>query len=81
MHQVQSTEKEAVALPAYLDRNRILSVSQMAAGLNFSVAHLRRLYRTGKFPAPVRIGGRKLGWQAGILIDMTSGNHEAGKAL
>jgi predicted DNA-binding transcriptional regulator AlpA len=44
----------------------------MAEVLGFSVAHLRRLYRSGKIPAPTKIGARKLGWPAGIAIDLTS---------
>jgi predicted DNA-binding transcriptional regulator AlpA len=59
-------------LPEFLDRHRILSVKQMAEVLGFSVAHLRRLYRAGKVAAPTKIGGRKLGWPAGIAIDMTA---------
>jgi predicted DNA-binding transcriptional regulator AlpA len=59
-------------LPDFLDRHRIVSVKQMAEVLGFSVAHLRRLYRSGKIPAPTKIGSRKLGWPAGIAIDLTS---------
>ena len=80
MSQAQDVGREAVTLPAFLDRNRILNVEQMAKGLGFSVAHLRRLYRTGKVPKPVQIGGRKLGWPAGVLIDMTTVASDAGKA-
>jgi len=59
-------------LPQFLDRHRILNVKQMAEVLGFSVPHLRRLYRSGKVAAPTKIGGRKLGWPAGIAIDMTA---------
>jgi excisionase family DNA binding protein len=59
-------------VPEFLDRSRILSVKQMAEILGFSVAHLRRLYRSGKIPAPTKIGERKLGWPAGVAIDLTS---------
>jgi predicted DNA-binding transcriptional regulator AlpA len=65
-------------LPEFLDRHRILSVKQMAEILGFSVPHLRRLYRSGKVAAPTKIGGRKLGWPAGVAIDLTSSN--TGKA-
>ena len=61
---------EQTALPAFLDRHRILSVKQTAELLGFSVAHLRRMYRTGRVPKPQQIGGRKLGWPAGVIIDI-----------
>ena len=64
-------------LPEFLDQRRIVSVKQMAEVLGFSVAHLRRLYRTGKIPAPTKIGWRKLGWTAGVVIDITSGKAAA----
>ncbi len=79
MPQAQDNGKKPATLPAFLDRNRILNVDQMAEGLGFSVAHLRRLYRTGKIPKPVQIGGRKLGWPAGTLIDLTTVPSDAGK--
>jgi len=59
-------------LPEILDRQRIVSVKQMAEVLGFSVAHLRRLYRSGKIPSPIKIGERKLGWTAAVAIDLTS---------
>ena len=58
------------ALPTFLERHRILSVEQAAEMMGFSVAHVRRMYRTGKLPKPMKIGGRKGGWQAGVLIDL-----------
>lgn len=73
MSKAQGEDRKAVPLPAFLDRNRILNVAQMAEGLGYSVAHLRRLYRSGKVPKPICLGGRKLGWPAGVLIDLTSG--------
>ena len=39
-----------VTLPPALERNRLLDVFQMADLLGFSVAHVRRMYRTGKLP-------------------------------
>lgn len=60
-----------VTLPPALERNRLLDVFQMADLLGFSVAHVRRMYRTGKLPAPVRIGGRKCGWPAHVAAALT----------
>ena len=59
-------------LPAYLERHRILSIEVAARLLGFSTSHLRRLYRTGKFPKPLQIGSRKLGYKAGLLMDLTN---------
>lgn len=61
-----------VSLPTFLDRHRILNVKQVAQALGFSVAHTRRLYRTGKIPKPLQIGGRKFGWPASVVLDLTS---------
>jgi predicted DNA-binding transcriptional regulator AlpA len=59
-------------LPAYLDRERILDSKQTSEFLNISLAHFRRLYRAQKVPAPIQIGYRKYGWQAGVLIDFVT---------
>ena len=37
--------------------------------LNFSAAHVRRLYRTGKIPRPFKITGIKNGWRIGTIVD------------
>jgi predicted DNA-binding transcriptional regulator AlpA len=66
-------------LPDFLDRHRIVSVKQMAVVLGFSVAHLRRLYRSGQILPPTKIGARKLGWPAGVAIDLTASS-KSGKA-
>jgi excisionase family DNA binding protein len=52
-----------------LIRRRILSMRQAAELLGLSVPHLRRLVRNGSIPTPIKIGTRKLGWQAGVLFD------------
>ena len=64
-------------LPASWDRHRIVNVKQVAEVLGFSVAHIRRLYRTGKFPKPIVIGSRKVGWPAGTILDLTSNREVA----
>ncbi len=63
-----------IVLPSSIEQNRLVDVPQLATLLGFSVAHLRRLYRTGQIPSPIRIGGRKLGWPAHVVIEMTSPN-------
>ena len=62
-------------LPEILDRSRIINVKQMAEVLGFSIPHLRRLYRTGRIPAPTKIGERKLGWTAAVVMDLTASSH------
>jgi len=61
-----SPDDPPVKLPAFLERSRIINVVEMAALLGYSVEHTRRLYRTGKIPAPVKIAGRKVGWPAHV---------------
>ena len=68
---------QTVSLPAYLDRHRLLNVNQVADVLGFSVAHIRRLYRTGKLPKPTVIGGRKVGWPASTILDLVASPKEA----
>lgn len=71
------TDQKPVVLPEFLERHRIVNPVQMAALLGFSVAHLRRLYRSGKIPMPKQIGGRKLGWPASVALDLTSNQKAA----
>lgn len=55
-------------LPPEIAQHRILETAEAAAFCGFSVAHWRRLYRTGKAPKPIQLSTRKLGWRAGDLI-------------
>ena len=68
--------KASAALPDPLERNRIISAKQMAELLGFSLAHLRRLYRTGKIPRPLQIGGRKLGWPTSVAMALIAPDAE-----
>ena len=58
-----------IKLPAELNRERLLSTAQTAEFLGLSLPHLRRLYRAGRIPPPIRIGERKYGWKLSVLID------------
>jgi hypothetical protein len=49
-------------LPLELTQNCVLDTTEASAFCGFSVAHWRRLYRTGKVPKPIRLSTRKLGW-------------------
>ena len=56
----------------------MLDTGQMAAATRYSTEHLRRLVRSGKFPAPVIIGRRFL-WPASVLVQIANGGlQEAG---
>ncbi len=68
-HPHEKTQPSPVTLPPDLARNRLLDSGQAAVLCGYSLAHWRRLYRTGKVPAPVKINGRKVGWPAGKLLD------------
>ncbi len=70
-HCTDTAVPRPVVLPPMLERNRLLDAFQMADLLGFSVAHVRRMYRTGKLPTPVRIGGRKVGWPAHVAAALT----------
>lgn len=71
--QAEILKSSEVRLPASLERSRMVGVEAAAAALGLSVAHVRRLYRTKKLPAPVKIGGRKLGWPAHVVESIIAG--------
>ena len=59
-------------LPKPLEAYRVVNMSEMATALGYSVQHLRRLCKAGRIPAPMRIGGRKLGWPISTLAALTT---------
>jgi predicted DNA-binding transcriptional regulator AlpA len=62
-------DAKVITLPAEAERHRILGAKQAAAFWGLSLPHWRRLYQTGRVPAPIKIGERKVGWRMGDLID------------
>jgi predicted DNA-binding transcriptional regulator AlpA len=58
----------ASSLPADLKFHRMLSATQAAEMSGYTLRHWRRLYSTGKAPAPKIIGANRVGWKAGDLI-------------
>ena len=59
--------KSHKGLPEEFARDPILSTAQTAEAVGTSSVHLRRLAKTGKFPAPIKIGYRKLGWRLSTI--------------
>lgn len=55
----------------------ILGTAEMAEFLNTSALHIRRLARSGKIPAPIKIGTRKLGWRASTAAKIISDREAA----
>ena len=47
--------------------DRFLGTDETAAFFNYSTSHFRYLVRIGKFPPPVRINARKMGWRRSVL--------------
>src|SRR5215208_7771238 len=68
-HHSRHRDRVPEALPPELARSRVFETAEAAAFCGFSVAHWRRLNRSGKIPKPVPLSTRKLGWRAGDLID------------
>ena len=68
----QETMSNKDNLPADLARLRVIGSAEAAAFCNISLPHFRRMYRTGKAPAPIRLSERKLGWRVGDLLDWTA---------
>ena len=54
-------------LPEEFARDPILGTAQTAEAIGTSTVHLRRLSKMGKFPAPIKIGYRKLGWRLSTI--------------
>ena len=54
-------------LPDVLALDPILTTNQIARAVNNSPVHIRRLVRAGKFPQPLKIGDRKLGWRLSTI--------------
>jgi prophage regulatory protein len=59
-------------IPSDLSRERLLGTEQTAEFLDTSIPNLRRMYRTGKIPAPIKIGERKYAWRLSALIDFVA---------
>ncbi len=55
-------------LPEELARDPIIGTVQAAKATNNSPQYLRYLARVGKFPSPLRIGDRKLGWRLSTIM-------------
>lgn len=64
-------------VPDSLNRERLLDTAQVAEFCAFSIPHFRRLYKTHKVPAPIRIGKRKYGWHLSGLIDFVASKAQA----
>ena len=45
----------------------VLGTAATARIANVSAVHLRRLVRAGRFPKPIKIGDRKLGWRSSTI--------------
>jgi prophage regulatory protein len=63
-------------IPSDLNRERLLGTEQTAEFLGMSIPHLRRMYRSNKIPAPIKIGERKYAWRLSGLIDFVTAKSE-----
>jgi predicted DNA-binding transcriptional regulator AlpA len=67
MEQKLPPSRSPKPLPYELARDPILGTAQAAIAVNQSPVHVRRLVRAGKFPPPLKIGDRKLGWRTSTI--------------
>lgn len=76
---VSVTPEGGTHLSPDLAAYRVVGAAEAATLINVSLAHFRRLYRTGKVPAPIKISDRKLGWRVGTLLGLidAASNKEA----
>ncbi|QEL21696.1 hypothetical protein FQV39_03200 [Bosea sp. F3-2] len=56
-------------LPAEIARKRVLPSETAAEFCGQTIENWRKLRQQGKLPAPITLGGKKLGWRIGDLID------------
>lgn len=47
-----------------IEENRLLRIDEVRRLTTFSQVHVYRLIKSGKFPRPVQIGVRRVGWRA-----------------
>jgi predicted DNA-binding transcriptional regulator AlpA len=62
----------SVALPHFLEHERILSAKQAADLFGVSIATFRRGYWAGEIPAPIRLSERRLGWRIRDFLEHLS---------
>lgn len=55
--------------PAEIARKRVLPTEKAAEFCGQSLANWRKLRTEKKLPQAIRVGGKKLGWRVGDLID------------
>lgn len=60
---------EDARLPAEIARKRVLATAEAANFCGQSVSNWRKLRADKKLPGAIRLGGKKLGWRLGDLID------------
>lgn len=56
-------------LPAEIARKRVLPADKSAEFCGQTLANWRKLRSENKLPGAIRLGGKKLGWRIGDLID------------
>lgn len=54
-------------LPSEFAPARVLGCKEAADLIGCSVCTLRRMYRSGAMPAPIKVSDRLLGWQFAVL--------------
>jgi predicted DNA-binding transcriptional regulator AlpA len=58
-----------VDIPAELARKRLIDIEQVATLIGRSHWEVRRLYKAGAFPQPLKINNRRLNWRLGDILD------------
>lgn len=53
-------------------KEKIISVAEVCEITTFSRVHLHRLVKSGKFPPPVQVGARKVGWLQSSVLEWIS---------
>lgn len=63
------TGPQALSFPPDIARKRILGTADAANFCGQSVANWRKLRAEKRLPGAICLGGKKLGWRVGDLID------------
>ncbi|MEJ8850449.1 helix-turn-helix transcriptional regulator [Variovorax rhizosphaerae] len=52
-------------MPLFADPDQVMRMPELRQAIPLSETRLRQLITLGKFPRPVRLGARAVGWRAG----------------
>jgi predicted DNA-binding transcriptional regulator AlpA len=65
----QAALRATAVLPEHLARERLVTEAEAAALVSLSRSSWRRMWQTGRAPAPVRLSPHRMAWRLGAILD------------